>query len=569
VVTFSKSNKILKNMKLRFPILVGFSMVCSNQGFAQKDKAPENWFNLDKTENSVNGVSTEKTYRELLKGKKGRTVIVAVIDGGVDPQHEDLKDIMWVNKREIPGNGIDDDKNGYIDDIHGWNFLGGKDGKNVHHETLEVTRVYAKLRTKYEKADVSKLSAKDKKEFEMYEKIKKEVEDNRNEATQALEQIEMTKTLINKALDAAEPLLKGQRVTKENIDKINPKEDQMLTMAKGIMLKLVESVGDQESVEKMREDLDVQLKEEIERYEGKAKFQYNPDLDTRKDIVKDDYSNPDDRNYGNPDVKGPDAFHGTHVAGIIGAIRTNNKGIKGVADNVQIMAVRCVPDGDERDKDVAIRYAVDNGATVINMSFGKSYSWDKNAVDRAVKYAADHDVLLIHAAGNDAKNNDADHTNFPTPIFERKSLWKRWFGKKRATNWVEVGALSWKADDKSVASFSNYGQNNVDVFSPGVDIYSTAPDGKYQNASGTSMASPVTAGVAALIRSYFPELTAEQVKECIEKSVVKQEYQVKKPGSEEKVPFSSLSRTGGTVNAFKAVQLAGQMQGKKKVTPGV
>ena len=344
----------------------------------------------------------------------------------------------------------------------------------------------------------------------------------------------------------------------------------MLTMSKGIMSKLVESVGDQESVAKMREDLDEQLKSEIERYEGKAKFQYNPDLDTRKDIVKDDYANPDDRNYGNSDVKGPDAFHGTHVAGIIGAIRDNNKGIKGVADNVRIMSVRCVPDGDERDKDVAnaIRYAVDNGATVVNMSFGKSYSWDKNAVDRAVKYAADHDVLLVHAAGNDAKNNDTDHTNFPTPNFERKSLWQRWFGKKRATNWIEVGALSWKTEDKSVAGFSNYGQTNVDVFSPGVDIYSTAPDGKYQNASGTSMASPVTAGVAAMIRSYFPELTAEQVKECIENSVVKQNYQVKKPGSEEKVPFSTLSRTGGTVNAFKAVQLAGQMKGKKKPTPG-
>ncbi|MEO0043173.1 MAG: hypothetical protein RL329_2621 [Bacteroidota bacterium] len=556
-------------MKLRFPIVMGFSMVCANNGFAQKDKAPANWFNLDKTENSVNGVSTEKTYRELLKGKKGQTVIVAVIDGGVDPQHEDLKDIMWINKREIPNNNIDDDKNGYVDDIYGWNFLGNKDGKNVHHETLEVTRVYAKLRTKFDKMDVSKLTGKDKKEYEDYEKIKKEVEENRNEATQALEQIEMTKSLITKALEAAETVLKDQRITKENIDKIDPKGDQTLMMSKGILLKLVESEGDQESLAKMRGDLDEQLKAEIERYEGKAKFQYNPDLDTRKDIVKDDYSNPDDRNYGNNDVKGPDAFHGTHVAGIIGAIRDNNKGIKGVADNVRIMAVRCVPDGDERDKDVAnsIRYAVDNGASVINMSFGKSYSWDKNAVDRAVKYAADHDVLLVHAAGNDAKNNDADHTNFPTPIFERKSLWKRWFGKKKATNWVEVGALSWKTDDKSVANFSNYGQNNVDVFSPGVDLYSTTPDGKYQNASGTSMASPVTAGVAAMLRSHFPDLTAGQIKECIEKSVVKQSFKVKKPGSEEKVEFSTLSRTGGTVNAFKAVQLAGQMKGKKKPAP--
>jgi cell wall-associated protease len=265
-------------------------------------------------------------------------------------------------------------------------------------------------------------------------------------------------------------------------------------------------------------------------------------------------------------VKGPEAMHGTHVAGIIGAVRTNNKGMKGVADNVRIMGVRCVPDGDERDKDVAnsIIYAVDNGAQVINMSFGKSFSWDKAAVDKAVKYAQSKDVLLVHAAGNDSKDNDNKaNSNFPKANFEKAG----WFSPKKAKNWIEVGALSWKKDDDAVATFSNYGQGNVDLFAPGVDIYSTTPDGKYRNLSGTSMASPVTAGVAAVIRSYYPELTAEQVKECLEKSVVKQNYKVKKPGSEDKVPFSSLSRTGGVVNVYEAVKLAGQMKGKKKNVP--
>ena len=530
-----------------------------------QSKAPENWFNLDASENSVNGVSTEKTYSQLLKGKQSRTVIVAVIDGGVDPEHEDLKDIMWTNPREIPNNGIDDDKNGYIDDIHGWNFLGGKDGRSVHHETLEKVRVYAAKRAKFANVDAAKLSKEGKAEFAEFEKMKKEIEDELKEAKENLEQYQQTKTMIMNGLDAAETALAGKAISKTNLDAIEPKDNKTLIAGKSILLKRVAAKKDVSSMKVIKEDLAEQLQEAIDYFEGKSQ-QYDPDFNPRADIVKDNYADSYEKDYGNNDVKGPDAFHGTHVAGIIGAIRTNNKGIKGVADNVRIMGVRCVPDGDERDKDVAnsIIYAVDNGAQVINMSFGKSFSWDKKAVDKAVKYAQSKDVLLIHAAGNDSKDNDNKaNSNFPKAIFEKGG----WFSPKKAKNWIEVGALSWKKDDDAVAPFSNYGQGNVDLFAPGVEIYSTAPDGKYKNASGTSMASPVTAGVAAVIRSYYPDLTAEQVKECLEKSVVKQNYSVKKPGSEDKVPFKTLSRTGGVVNVYEAVKLAGQMKGKKKGTP--
>lgn len=530
-----------------------------------QSKAPENWFNLDASENSINGVSTEKMYSQLLKGKQGRTVIVAVIDGGVDPEHEDLKDIMWTNPREIPNNGIDDDKNGYIDDIHGWNFLGGKDGRSVHHETLEKVRVYGAKRAKYANVDASKLSKSEKAEYAEFEKMKQEIEDELKEAKENLEQYEQTKTMIMNGLDAAETALAGKAITKANLDAIEPKDNKTLMAGKSILLKRVAAKKDVSSMKIIKDDLAEQLQEAIDYFEGKSK-QYDPDFNPRADIVKDNYADSYERNYGNNDIKGPEAFHGTHVAGIIGAIRTNNKGIKGVADNVRIMGVRCVPDGDERDKDVAnaIIYAVDNGAQVINMSFGKSYSWDKKAVDKAVKYAQSKDVLLVHAAGNDSKDNDNKaNSNFPKATFEKGGL----FSPKKAKNWIEVGALSWKKDEDAVAPFSNYGQGNVDLFAPGVEIYSTAPDGKYKNASGTSMASPVTAGVAAVIRSYYPELTAEQVKECLEKSVVKQNYNVKKPGSEEKVPFKTLSRTGGVVNVYEAVKLAGQMKGKKKGVP--
>ena len=547
-----------KNLKFLCGLMLAGSTLMA------QTKAPDNWFNLDASESGTNGVSTEKVYNELLKTRKGQTVVVAVIDGGVDPQHEDLKDIMWHNPREIPNNGIDDDKNGYIDDIYGWNFLGGKDGRNVHHESLEMTRVYARLKTKYENADVAKLSKKDKIEYDNFKTMKKTIEDNLTEAQEGLAEMEGTKTMIVTALDAMDAALAGKTISKENVGAVNAGTNQSLVIAKNILSKRIAIGGDVTSMKAVKDDLMEQIQEGVDYYESKVKYQYNTDYNPRADIIKDNYNDSNDRNYGNADVKGPEADHGTHVAGIIGAIRDNNKGMKGVADNVRIMAVRCVPDGDERDKDVAnaIRYAVDNGAQVINMSFGKSYSWDKKAVDDAVKYAMSKDVLLVHAAGNDSKDNDAGFNNFPTARFEKSG----WFSPKKAKNWIEVGALSWKKGDDAVATFSNFGQKNVDVFAPGVDIFSTTPDGKYKSMSGTSMASPVTAGVAALIRSYFPELTAQQVKECIEGSVVKQDFKVKKPGSEERVSFSSLSRTGGTVNAFKAVQLAGQMKGKKKVS---
>lgn len=549
-------------MRLKNLLFAGIILVFSTSIDAQT-KAPDNWFNLDPTENNVNGVSTEKVYSDLLRGKKGQTVVVAVIDGGVDYMHPDLKDVMWHNPGEIPGNGIDDDKNGYIDDVYGWNFLGGKDGRSVNHETLEITRIYGKLKPKYESADPAKLSKSEKAEYEQYQVAKKEVETKLQESQEALAEYQGIITTYTKALDAIEGTLNGKAITKANVDAIKVGTNQNLIIGRNILSKMISSGNDVSSFKAIRAELIDPIQEYVESsLEVKVKYQYNPEYNPRAEIVKDNYADSYERNYGNNDVKGPDAMHGTHVAGIIGAVRDNNVGMKGVADNVRIMGVRCVPDGDERDKDVAnaIIYAVDNGASVINMSFGKSQSWDKEAVDKAVKYAQSKDVLLVHAAGNDGKDNDAGQTNFPNARFEKRGC----FRPKKAKNWIEVGALSWKKNEDAVADFSNYGKNNVDVFAPGVDIYSTLPENQYKNLSGTSMASPVCAGVAAVIRSYYPELTAEQVKECIEKSVVKQDYKVKKPGTEEKVSFSSLSRTGGVINVYNAVKLAGQMKGKKK-----
>lgn len=543
-------------MKLRVK-LVCWSLFLSATFIFAQDSAPKNWFNLDLSKDGVPGVSTERTYQELLKGKKSKTVVVAVLDSGVDYEHEDLKDIMWVNDDEIPGNGIDDDKNGYIDDIHGWNFLGNAKGENVAHDNLEVTRLYKKYKEMFEGRDENKLSKKEKEAYAKYKEYKKVVEEKRAQLEEEAGTFIAISTAINNLSD---------EIGKESIsveDLKNFKTDNPLM---GYAVQISQSIMASEghSFEQIKKD----ISEYAEYLQAEYEYHYNSDFDSRS-IVGDNYADPYDRNYGNNDYRGPDAQHGTHVSGIIGAERGNGLGMDGVADNVRIMSVRTVPDGDERDKDVAaaIMYAVDNGASVINMSFGKGASPRKEVVDEAVKYAQAHDVLLIVAAGNDNKLV-TDDNNFPTDQYAKRGFLGL-FGPRYASNWIEVGAINWKTGEDLVAPFSNYSPEYVDVFAPGMEIYSTVPFNHYENLQGTSMAAPVVAGVAAMLRSYFPDLTAEQVKNVIMETAVKQKYKVKEPGEDEDssrplVPFSSLSVTGGMVNAYEAVKLAEHTKGKKK-----
>ena len=520
-------------------LFLSANVIAQNNAVDQKDSLentiPDDWFNLDLLEENVAGISTKKAYRELLKGKKSTTVIVAVIDSGVDIEHEDLQGSIWINEGEIRNNGIDDDKNGYIDDVNGWNFLGNAKGENISSDSYELTREYKRLSTKFKK----KIKKRDKKEYEYYQQIKKEFE---HEKTEKEQQYTLYKDLNKKyslSSNYFDSYFKGKPYTQADIESIE-ENDEATVQAKQFMSFVYKNGITAE-----------QLLEIEKHFDKMLNYAFCLDYDPRK-LVGDDYQNINEREYGNNNVKGPDPTHGTHVSGIIAANRNNDLGIKGVADNVKIMAIRAVPDGDERDKDIAnaIYYAVDNGAQIINMSFGKSYSPQKKAIDKAVKYAERKNVLITHAAGNSSKNIDVKN-NFPTKAFQN--------GKKSAKNWIEVGASSVRLGKKLAASFSNYGKKNVDVFAPGVAITSTTPNQSYNTFDGTSMAAPVTSGLAALLISYFPELTNIQIKEIILSSATDyQSLQVEKPSKHEKevVAFGDLSKTGAIINAYAAVLMA-------------
>jgi cell wall-associated protease len=522
------------------------------QGKAQSEST-NGWHLLDYKQDSYYGISIDKAYSFLKeKHKTGKPVIVAVLDSGVDTTHEDLKPVLWRNPKEIPGNGIDDDGNGYIDDVYGWNFLGGKDGRDVNRAPDEKTRIYNRLKTKFsgKNIDTISLSTPDKDQYYLWKRVSDEItsKDAMDERVELL-YAEVTA----KALKRHDKILcKEMGVEEYTINKLEqfvPQTRQGREAKLGYLtfMKFMKVDGDEKNVTIISE-----IEEQVEGQKAAIDARENPS-DPRAEIIHDDYYNLSDRYYGNNDVMGPGngSKHGTHVSGLIGAVRNNGIGVDGVADNVRIMMLRVVPDGDEYDKDVAlaIRYAVDNGAKVINMSFGKYFSPEKRWVDSAVKYAELHDVLIVHASGNESNDVDVKE-NYPNCFL------RQWH--TNATNFINVGASSDpKISGGITAEFSNYGKETVDVFAPGVRIYSTFPGGNhYGNLQGTSMAAPIVTGLAALLRTYYPELTAVQVKKIIEESTFKPGAGVIsiKPGSKsEEMPFSLLSKTGGIINAYKAV----------------
>ena len=512
--------------QLSILILLFFSISTAN---AQVN----DWYHKDEKADGVRGISTYEAYKWLGNRAAKDTIIVAVIDSGIDEEHPDLQKMMWKNPKEIAANGIDEDQNGYVDDVFGWSFLGNKDGRNVSADTYEITREVLRLRAYYAENEVTE---NNRAEYMKFKEMEEEVERKQEEFTAQYEQIKGFYSAAKTANETLKAHLSVEEVDITQLDNIKTNGDMRLETAVRIFKVLKDNGMNM-----------IDLTEYHDYFEARALYAYNTEFDPRE-IIGDDINNLNEIGYGNSDVTGPDAGHGTHVAGIIGAERNNNMGIDGIARAVKIIGVRTVPAGDERDKDVAnaIRYAVDNGARIINMSFGKGYSPQKEAVDAAVKYAESKNVLLIHGAGNDGKDIDVGE-NFPTDTF---------LDGTQPNNWIEVGASG--EMPKFTADFSNYGQNTVDIFAPGVDIYSTVPNNRYKSNNGTSMAAPMVAGVAALVLSYYPNLTAAQLKSIILDSAVRYtDEMVALPGSETaQVKFGTLSTTGGLLNALTALKLA-------------
>ncbi|MFA6249301.1 MAG: S8 family serine peptidase [Mucilaginibacter sp.] len=540
--------KLITGTLLCGAVLISFN---STAQVAPKAAAelPKNWHLMDLKTDGYFGISLNQAY-QFVKGKKSKTVIIATIDSGIDTAQADLKPVLWTNTKEIPGNGIDDDKNGYVDDVHGWNFLGGPGGKCDFTETTEEVREYNRLKPKYE--NLTSAPAGSEKEFAYWESVKLTYNTTLNKSKTEIQQLQpimnalmTTSGYVKKALK----LTSGASFKKGDLAKITSESDTV-KQSKAVWA----SVFDQEG----GDDTNAKIINDLSEYLAKLNNDVNPDLDARKRIVGDNPDEKDGKPYGSNLIKFADAEHGTGVAGLIGAVRNNKYGIDGVADNVRIMAIKAVPNGDEYDKDIAnaIHYAVDNGAKIINMSFGKKLSPHKAWVDEAFKYAAGKNVLLVQASGNDNQDVDAK-PQFPNDTFEDGS-------GTDADNVICVGASADKLDANLAGTFSNYGKKNVDVFAPGVKVTSVNMDAELNTADGTSFSSPITAGIAALVLEYYPNLSAKQLKRVIlESATPLTGTVVLKPGSQtEKVDFTTLSKTGGVVNAYRALVAASKLKGE-------
>lgn len=517
-------------LKIILPVFIGAYFSTAT---AQVDKAVLNWYNSSKT-----GMSTDKAYKKLKKIQP-ETVVVAIIDSGIDIEHEDLKGRIWTNSKEIAGNGKDDDGNGYIDDIHGWNFLGNAEGEHQDNARLEMTRIYAQLKPRFEDVEENDVAEDDKEDYALYLKVKSDVEENREKYAGVIEQTKQFRDQMLPMLPGMIANMMGKdEMTEKNLNKWKPKDDQGKQM-KSLGLMIVKDELNDEVFE-----------EQIKQIEDMLQYYYNEDYEDRN-IVGDDPLDITDVNYGNNDVYGNFAEHGTHVGGIVASVRGNGLGGDGVADNAVLMSLKAVPNGDEFDKDIAlaIRYAVDNGAKVINGSFGKSYSPLQRDVYEAIMYAQENDVLFIHAAGNDAKDL-AVEDNFPAVKYE--------FQEEPFTHVLTIGASTRNHKGNLAAAFSNYGADQVDIFAPGFEIYNAWPENTYKAIQGTSMAAPMVAGAAALLKGYFPELTMLEIKNIIlETGDDFSKTMQTLPGTlDEMVEFGTLSRTGKVVNVFAAVKMA-------------
>ncbi|MBZ4189683.1 S8 family serine peptidase [Niabella beijingensis] len=500
----------------------------------------KDWHYLDYKADGYRGISLKQAYA-LLKGRKSIPVIVAVIDSGIDTLQPDLKPVLWQNPGEIPNNNKDDDGNGLTDDYYGWNYLGAPDGENLSVSISDDWRTYHRFKAQFEGKDSAAIPKDQQWHYREWQRAGRTLTADFDSASAVIDNLRANWELANSTNEQLKKILNKEVFTGKDLDSVpvSIANRELLTIWKRILAQedmsnagFMKGFGD---YKKEQEDNLVKRTTAPEDYRGK--------------LLQDDDYDITKTKYGNHNLSGFAGYHGTSVSSVIGAVRNNGTGIDGIADNVKIMMIRGILGKDEFDKDVAlsIRYAVDHGAKVINMSFGKYISPDKKWVDEAIEYALSKDVVLVHGAGNDATDTDTED-HYPSSYT---------VANRFLPNLLQVGASGDASLGTLVAGFSNYGKKKVDVFAPGLDIHCAIAGNGTQMASGTSLSSPVVAGIAALLRSYFPKLKAAEVVDIIRRSGTTVEEPVDKPGSGgKKVPLSELCSSGRIVNAAGAVKMA-------------
>ncbi len=556
---------ISKNIVIFFGLLNLFQFRCMSQQKIEYIKNPvvvfknkltvelrNCWQHLDIEKDTFAGTSLNRAYDEIIKNKKGKPIIVAVIDTDIDINHEDLKPAIWRNKKEIPNNNIDDDHNGYIDDVQGWNFLGNKNGESISYANNISIRMLRDLKKKHKnypnlggiKADsliyIKALEAQ-KAENDLSVLLKQYA--NNNIAT-----YEAAEKIVKKYLNKSDYTF----IQLDSLYKKYKKENNQELLDNLYYLKYYARLG--RNLYELKKDsireVEKSIKSSNENYYDRA-------------IIGDNEYDINDKFYGNNNVSknAKLTHHGTIVSGVIGANRANKIGIEGFSDNIKIMPILATPIGGlEHDKDIAlaIHYSVDNGAKIINMSFGYPFCTRPDWIKEAFLYAEKHDVLLVAGSGNDSKDNDS------TPFYPIDYDLNTYV--EFCNNFIKVGSITTDGDVNFLPPYSNYGKKTVDIFAPGHFVKTTDANVGYSYQDGTSMAGPIVCGVAALVRSFYPKLTASQVKQIILDSGVSYDLQVQVPGEKEGVlkPFSEMSKSGKVVNVYNALLMAGEMSKKGK-----
>lgn len=527
----------------------------------------QTWYQKDIKEDLIPGISLDKWYRLNKKKPETKSIIVAVIDTQIDINHEDLQGQLWRNEKEILNNGIDDDHNGYIDDISGWSFIGTKSGGYVVWSNYEYVRIVREWGPLFAGKTESQIDDQDLYKYKEYHRAQKLLEDKNKYYNNWFKSLNHNVAIYPLVKDTLKYFFPKEDYTYKQLDsmykkyKINDKnfkqrrDDNDRDLGALIDCMMASLEVNQKTLEDIQ-DKQTQLDSVVNK---------NLNIEYDERLLIGDNPNVLEKGYGNNNVSnnkvGHRSFqdHSTKVSGIIAANRKNNIGIKGIVQDVKIMPLNISPSGDEYDKDIAmaIRYAVDNGAKIINMSFWKEFSLHKEWVFDAFKYAEEHDVLLVNISGNDGLDIDKN------PSYPNDNNFDDF--EEVCSNFIKVGSISNKLDSMLVSDFSNYGKQNVDLFAPGDEIYSTGAGNSYKFDSGTSLAAPMVSGTAALIWSYYPKLTVQEVKQIILDSGTAYNLEVIVPGTKDKkVPFSELSKSGKVLNVYDAMQLAEKVSKKKQ-----